>query len=164
MNDAAAERVEVIGLDHLYLTVTDLARSEAFYDAVFDILDFRKTEASVAGEPHRHYFNCCMQISIRQARTERAFDAYSPGLHHLALQVTDDASLDKAYRLLRAAGIEATAPAFYAEYSDDYYAVFLNDPDGLRLEIVARRAQRKMYAERWAELVAFLNPIKRLKS
>ena len=33
--------VEVIGIDHVYLSVRDLARAEAFYDRVMPILGYR---------------------------------------------------------------------------------------------------------------------------
>jgi hypothetical protein len=74
------------------------------------------------------------------------------------LQVADNDALDKLARLLRTAGITITEPAFYPQYADDYYAVFLDDPDGIRLEIVARRGRRKLTVERWNELTSFLNP------
>jgi catechol 2,3-dioxygenase-like lactoylglutathione lyase family enzyme len=53
--------MEVLGLDHLYLTVSDFERSEAFYDAVMKALGFRKGDASIGGEPHAHYFNPRLQ-------------------------------------------------------------------------------------------------------
>ena len=34
MSDLLPERVEVVGIDHIYLTVSDLARSEKFYPAI----------------------------------------------------------------------------------------------------------------------------------
>jgi catechol 2,3-dioxygenase-like lactoylglutathione lyase family enzyme len=157
VSDLPRERVEVVGLDHVYLAVSDLARSEVFYDTVLRLLDFRKIDAPIGGDPHRHYFNKVMQISIRPARGGR-HDPYAPGLHHLCLQVADNDALDKLARLLRTAGITITEPAFYPQYADDYYAVFLDDPDGIRLEIVARRGRRKLTVERWNELTSFLNP------
>jgi glyoxylase I family protein len=163
VSDLLPERVGVVGLDHLYLTVTDVAASEAFYDAVFGLLDFRKTDTAIAGDPHRHYFNRIMQISIRQAKTAAAHDPYAPGLHHVGLQVADKAAVDRFQALAVAKGIAATAPAFYPQYADDYYATFFSDPDGLKFEIVARRARRKLYAERWSELTSWLNPIQALK-
>ena len=162
MNGLSPERVEVVGLDHLYLAVSDLARSETFYDTVFGILDFRKGDTSIGGEPHRHYFNKVMQISIRPGRGG-THDPYAPGLHHLCLQVANSAALEKVAGLLARAGIVATEPALYPQYADDYYAIFFNDPDGLRLEIVARRARRKQTVERWNELTSFLNPWSRVK-
>ena len=103
-----------------------------------------------------------MQISIRPARSG-AHDPYSPGLHHLCLQVADKAAVDKIAGLLRAAGISVTEPALYPQYADDYYAIFFDDPDGLRHEIVARRARRKLTVERWSELTSFLNPWAKVK-
>jgi catechol 2,3-dioxygenase-like lactoylglutathione lyase family enzyme len=153
MSDLLPERVEVTALDHLYLTVADVSRSESFYDTVFGLLDFRKLDAAIAGDPHRHYFNRVMQVSIRQATTAGAMhDAYAPGLHHVCLQVADAAAVDKFHALATAKGIVATAPALYPQYADDYYATFFADPDGLRFEIVARRVRRKLTALRWAEL------------
>jgi len=163
VSDLPPERVEVIGLDHVYLTVSDLARSEKFYDTVLGLLDFRKIDAAIGGDPHRHYFNKIMQISIRPAHGGK-HNPYAPGLHHLCLQVEDNAAVGKLARLFKEAGIATTAPAFYPQYADDYYAIFFGDPDGLRHEIVARRARRKLAVERWNELTSFLNPWAKLKS
>ena len=163
MNDLLPERMEVVGLDHIYLAVSDFDRSEKYYDTVLGLLDFRKIDAPIGGEPHRHYFNKVMQISIRPAHGGR-HDPYAPGLHHLCLQVKDNASVDKIAGLFRSAGIAATEPKLYPQYADDYYAIFLNDPDGIRLEVVARRARRKLTVERWNELTNFLNPWTSLKS
>ena len=157
MSDLVSERVEVVGLDHVYLAVTDLERSEKFYDTVLALLDFRKIDAPIGREPHRHYFNKVMQISLRPARGG-THDPYAPGLHHLCLQVADNAALDTLARLLRTAGIAIAEPALYPQYADDYYALFLADPDGIRLEVVARRARRKATVARWSELGRFLNP------
>jgi catechol 2,3-dioxygenase-like lactoylglutathione lyase family enzyme len=163
MSDLLPERVEVTGLDHLYLTVADVARSESFYDTVFGLLDFRKTDTAIAGDPHRHYFNRIMQVSIRQAKSPPRHDPYAPGLHHICLQVPDNKAVDTFHRLATAKAINATAPAIYPQYADDYYATFFEDPDGLRFEIVARRARRKLYAERWNELTRWLNPLQYIK-
>ena len=49
---------EVIGIDHIYVTVSDLEASEHFYDRVMiEILAFRKNKFLVAGDPHIQYFN-----------------------------------------------------------------------------------------------------------
>ena len=162
MSDLLPERVEVVGLDHIYLAVSDFARSEKFYDTVLGLLDYRKIDAPIGGEPHRHYFNKAMQISIRPAHGGN-HDPYAPGLHHLCLQVADNSALDKIAGLLQSAGITATQPALYPQYADDYYAIFLDDPDGIRLEIVARRTRRKLTVERWSELMTFLNPWAKLE-
>ena len=60
--------VEVIGIDHVYLTVRDLARAEAFYDQVMPILGYRKSRSTIAGDPHVHFFNRHFGFSLRPAR------------------------------------------------------------------------------------------------
>ena len=43
--------IDVTGIDHLYVAVADVARSEAFYDPVMKLLGFRKGTTPIAGEP-----------------------------------------------------------------------------------------------------------------
>lgn len=157
--------MEVLGLDHLYVTVADLARSEPFYDRLMAYLGFRKSDKVVGGEPHAHYFNRVLQYSIRPARGGSVgHDPYTPGLHHVCFQVSDRAAVDEVCATLRGWGVEATAPAVYPQYNDDYYATFFADPDGLRLEVVARSRYRKETAERWDEMRVFLNPLVELRA
>lgn len=153
----------VIGLDHVYLTVSDFPRSEAFYDGVMEQLGFRKGTKAIGGDPHAHYFNPVLQVSIRPARSESEHDPYAPGLHHLCLQLSNTAEVDTAAERLRDLGIPATEPRLYPEYDPDYYATFFEDPDGLRLELVARRPARDEIAERWNDLHVFVNPIGELR-
>ena len=69
--------LEVSGIDHLYVSVTDLARSVGFYDPVMRLLGFRKGTDPIAGEPHVHYFNPETQYTIRPARTASAATSWS---------------------------------------------------------------------------------------
>ena len=156
--------MEVLGLDHLYLSVSDMARSEAFYDAVMQRLGFRKGDKAIAGEPHAHYFNRSLQVSIRPARGARAHDPYAPGLHHVCLQLATRSDVDEAAAALCALGVEASEPRLYPEYNPDYYATFFRDPDGIRLELVCRTPYRDELVRRWDELAVFLNPLAELRS
>ena len=155
--------MKVIGLDHIYLVVSDFPRSEAFYDVVMEMLGFRKGTKSINGEPHAHYFNQVLQVSIRPSKTESAHDPYAPGLHHLCLQLSSTTDVDSAAARLSERGVRATEPRFYPEYDADYYATFFEDPDGLRLELVARRLARDEIADRWNDLRVFVNPIAELR-
>jgi glyoxylase I family protein len=140
--------VEVIGIDHVYVAVRDLARSTAFYDRVMAVLGYRKVESTIAGDPHVHFYNRQFGFSLRPARPGTpAHDPYAPGLHHFCFRVLDEAAVDRAAAELRAAGVEATDPRRYPEYAPDYYATFFTDPDGIRLEVTNFREirRRRMY-------------------
>jgi glyoxylase I family protein len=153
--------IDVVAVDHVYVAVTDLARSELFYDAVMRLLGFKKGTDPIAGEPHLHYFNRVTQYSIRPAKSAGPHDPYRPGLHHLCFRVGSRDEVDEAATGLTALGIAAMPPALYPEYADDYYATFFSDPDGIRLEIVALRRGRVLVRDRWAELTEFEDPVRK---
>jgi glyoxylase I family protein len=153
--------IEVGAVDHVYVAASDLARSEVFYDAVMRLLGFKKGTVPVGGERHLHYFNRVTQYTIRPAKTAGRHDPYRPGLHHLCFRVASREQVDEAAAGLRALGVEATAAALYPEYAADYYATFFEDPDGIRLEIVALRQGRILVRDRWAELTEFEDPVRK---
>jgi catechol 2,3-dioxygenase-like lactoylglutathione lyase family enzyme len=143
---------EVLGLDHLYLSVSALARSEPFYDLLLvGALEFRKRPFALGGEPHLHYFNRHFSIVLRPARAG-AHDPYAPGLHHLCLRVESADDVRAVALQLQAAGIPATEACSYPEYAPDYFATHCLDPDGLRLEITNYRQERKDRHDHWDEL------------
>src|ERR1700730_16430298 len=126
---------DIIGIDHIYITVSDMLRSEKFYDCVMKVLGFRKSNFTISGDPHAQYFNRHFGYVIRPAKSTRSHDSYSPGLHHLCLRVDSVEDVKSASKKLRAAGIEASEATHHPEYAPDYWATFFTDPDGIRLEI-----------------------------
>lgn len=142
--------VEVIGIDHVYVTVRDLGRSERFYDRVMGVLGYRKIQSTIAGEPHVHYYNRQFGFSLRPARAATPdHDPYAPGFHHFCFRVLDERAVDRAAAELRSAGVAVTDPHLYPEYAADYYATFFTDPDGVRLEIANFREVRRRRMFDW---------------
>jgi len=150
------------GIDRIYLSVADFLRSEAYYDALVAALGLKKGDKAIAGEPHAHYLAPNFQLTIRPARGG-AHDPYAPGLHHLCFQAADRAAVDACYEAVAALNFAPTRPRVYPEYNPEYYATFFEDPDGIRLEVVARTGYRRTLAQRFAELEGFLNPLARLE-
>ena len=143
--------MEVIGIDHIYIAVSDLKRSETFYDRVFLNLGFKKNAFPIGGDPHVQYYNRHFGYVLRPARSNQTHYSYAPGLHHFCLRVNSAGDVVEAARTLRAAGVEASEAKGYPEYADDYVATFFTDPDGLRLEITNYRQERRDRHDRWAE-------------
>jgi glyoxylase I family protein len=144
--------VEVIGIDHVYLAVSDLARSEEFYDRAMAVLGYRKLRSTIGGDPHVHFYNRQFGFSLRPARSASTHDPYSSGLHHLCFRVLDEDAVKRAATELRERGIEASEPRYYPEYAEDYYACFFIDPDGIRLELTNFRAIRRRRMFDWDAL------------
>ena len=92
---AHAMSTEIIGIDHIYITVSDLTRSERFYDCVMRILGFRKNTFTNEGDLHIQYYNRHLGFVLRPARSNQSrYDALAPGLHHFCFRVEDSASVD----------------------------------------------------------------------
>ena len=141
---------ELLGIDHVYFSVSDLAASERFYDAVLvGALGHLKARAPIGGDPHVHYVNRHFSVALRPARSRAAHDSYAPGLHHFCFRVEDASAVDRVAKHLVASGVEASPPQLYPEYAPDYYATFFADPDGLRLEVTNFRAERRERHARW---------------
>lgn len=142
---------EVIGIDHIYLAVTNLEQSEAFYDDLMSILGFRKKHFELHGEPHIQYFNRQFGVVLRPARTLQAHNPYAPGLHHLCFRVESEAELVEIGRSLEQQGIEVDnpVPQHYPEYAPDYVALFVVDPDGVRIEVTNYRQERRQRHDHW---------------
>lgn len=140
---------EVVGIDHLFIAVSDLQRSERFYDVVMKVLGFRKNQFQIEGERHVQYYNRHFGYVLRPARSAGPHDAYAPGFHHLCLRVEGEQEVTEAANQLRENGVTVSEPKRYPEYATDYFAVFLADPDGLRLEITNYRQERRQRHDDW---------------
>jgi glyoxylase I family protein len=145
-------QTEVIGIDHIYITASDLAASERFYDrAMIEVLGFRKNTFTLAGDPHIQYFNRQFGFVLRPARTSSKHDPYSPGLHHFCLRVESAADVHAVAQQLRERGIDATPARLHPEYAPDYVATFFADPDGIRLEVTNYRQERRERHDYWEQ-------------
>jgi glyoxylase I family protein len=142
--------IEVTGIDHIYIAVSDLAVSEQFYDLVLvHALGFRKNAFALGDEPHIHYACRHFGFVLRPARVVSKHEPYSPGLHHFCFRVDSAAEVEEAAKNLCAAGIQATQPRLYPEYAPDYVATFFGDPDGVRLEVTNYRKNRRERHDNW---------------
>lgn len=132
------EPVATLGIDHLDLTVSDRARSVAFYERVLGMLGF--THVAQPEEPAYTVFaSPTLAIGLREAspaQRHTPFDRHSPGLHHLSFRAASRADVDRFHAFLVAAKIVVLdPPAAYPQYGAGYYAVFFADPDGMKLEV-----------------------------
>lgn len=142
---------EVTGLDHIYIAVSNLQRSELFYDRAMKALGFRKNSFTLGGDQHIQYFNRHFGYVLRPARNATAHDSYAPGLHHLCLRVNSIEDVIQAAEALQQAGVEAQPAKHFPEYAPDYWGTFFSDPDGLRLEITNYRQERRERHNNWHE-------------
>ena len=142
--------IETIGIDHIYVTVSDLSRSEKFYDRVMRILGFRKNTFTNEGDHHIQYYNRHFGFVLRPARSAHAtHDPLAPGLHHFCFRVEDAATVDAIAKRFAEDGVACSSSQLYPDYAPDYYAIFFSDPDGIRLEVTNYRQERRKRFDDW---------------
>ena len=135
-------------VDHIQITVRDLATAVSFYDGFLALLGFNvRDRSSVRLEEHdfdvveyKHPRLCFAITSPRSAFRNDHVHRRKPGsLHHLAFRVASREEVDRLHGELRAMGANIVSPPrHYPEYTPaGYYAVFFKDPDGIKYEIVA---------------------------
>lgn len=116
-------------IDHVGYEVSDLQRSARFYDAVFYALGVRRmleSEQAIA-----YGINAPQFWIVMRGR------APAGGYGHVALQASGRAAVDAAHRAgLAAGGADDGSPGPRPQYGRRYYAGYLRDPDGLRVEVV----------------------------
>lgn len=143
---------EVIGIDHIYLTVTDMSVSEQFYDrALLQVLGFRKNKFELGGDPHIQYYNRLFGLVLRPARVAMPHQPYAPGLHHFCLRVETADEVKQVATRLQALGIAASEAKLHTDYAPDYVATFFQDPDGIRLEVTNYRQERRERHDHWQQ-------------
>ncbi len=132
----------VVMLDHVSITVPDLAAAEVFYDAVLSPLGIVKVGSdhadawigygprSSAAHPDRSY------LSIRLGPRPEAAPR-----RHWCFKAPNRAAVDAFWSAgLRHGGADGGAPGLRAIYHPSYYAAFLVDPAGNRVEAVCHLA------------------------
>jgi glyoxylase I family protein len=129
-------------ISHIALTVSDLERSSAFYDRVFEFIGFKRVEVPESTQQAmktrlQAWVGQGYSISIRPSKGDfahRLHDRNAPGFNHLAFAAKDRSDVEKLHALLKEMGATILdAPAEYP-YSPGYFAVYFTDPDGLKFE------------------------------
>jgi catechol 2,3-dioxygenase-like lactoylglutathione lyase family enzyme len=128
-------------LYHLQLNVRDAGRSLPFYRALFGYLQYRTVhdEGGVAG-----FSDGVTDVWVMGADAAHApagFHRKRPGLNHLAFAVPRREDVDRfVAEFMRPRGLLALygTPREFPEYAPGYYAVFLEDPDRVKLEVAHR--------------------------
>ena len=131
-------------VDHVDLVVSSLDRSLPFYCELLRPLGWRWVHEvqGERGETIHYLFRRDGRGSIglrgQQSESARLYDRYAVGIHHVAFNTGSRRAVDRAARWARERHVEIESdPQEYA-YSPGYYAVFLHDPDGIKVEVMSR--------------------------
>jgi catechol 2,3-dioxygenase-like lactoylglutathione lyase family enzyme len=123
-------------LDHIGLSVADLARSRAFYDAVMPTLGAACVMAVTAEETGGTYEGAGYGRNGKPSFWIGS-GGRTKGSLHVAFVAESRASVDAFYAAaIAAGGTDNGPPGIRAHYHPNYYGAFVLDPDGHNIEAV----------------------------
>jgi catechol 2,3-dioxygenase-like lactoylglutathione lyase family enzyme len=122
-------------IDHISITVRDLARAKPFYRAVMQALGavvaYEREDAIGFGERNRPHDDRHSYISVY------ASPAATPDARrHVCFRAKSEAMVRAFHAAGLACGGADEGPPGLRDYHPGYFAAFLRDPDGNKLEVV----------------------------
>jgi catechol 2,3-dioxygenase-like lactoylglutathione lyase family enzyme len=117
-------------LDHVSIGVRDISRAKRFYDATLEPLGYRRLSD---GESSLGYG--CDAVAFWIIAAERPVSADEKSGLHFSFAAPTRQSVDKFHAAaLDAGGRDNGPPGVRADYDANYYAAFVIDPAGYRIE------------------------------
>ena len=128
--------------DHLSIGVTDLTQSLAFYDAALKPLGinrmFAMSDRGIAA--YVDASQTSFWLYSKDANQNALGELPSPPRFHLAFRASDRAQVDAFYEAaLNQGGSDEGGPGIRAQYHPNYYAAYVRDPNGYKIEVVCQK-------------------------
>lgn len=119
-------------IDHVSIPVRNLEKSAAFYESILTEVGIKKLTARANtvgfGKKYPEFW-----LNVRPSITH---DNISDGFH-VCLRARNTEQVNAFFRTAIALGGKADGePGLRKEYNDNYYAAFITDFDGNRVEVV----------------------------
>lgn len=124
---------------HIQLNVSDAKKSLPFYKNLFAYFEYKIIDESPEHIGASNGTTDFWIIQTESNHVKKTFHRKATGLNHIAFKVSSKKDVDKfAEEFLKEKRIKPIyeGPKHYPEYSKEYYAVYFEDPDKIKLEVV----------------------------
>jgi catechol 2,3-dioxygenase-like lactoylglutathione lyase family enzyme len=127
--------MEINGIAHVMLTVSNFDRCRPFYERLLAYLGLRPV---LDADGFLYCVGGRTAVGIVAADApyrEERFVQRRIGLHHVCFRARERADVDAVYDFLRSIGGTIVHPPEPGPWAPGYYSVLFEDPDGIRLEV-----------------------------
>ncbi len=128
--------VEMNGIAHIQLTVTDPDRCVPFWERLCHFLEMKTL---IKGDGIVYCIGSRTGILVRGATDEHratAFDQDRAGLHHFCFRARSAEDVDAVHAfVVRELDAKIIHAPELGEFAPGYYSVLFEDPDGIRVEV-----------------------------
>ena len=127
--------MEINGLAHVMLTVSNFDACLPFYDKLLAFLGL-KPVIKIDGMLYCVGGRTAVGIVKAEDRyRDQRFVQPRVGLHHLCFRARERADVDALHEFLLGLGAKIVHPPEEGSWAPGYYSVLFEDPDGIRLEM-----------------------------
>ncbi|AEJ43721.1 VOC family protein [Alicyclobacillus acidocaldarius] len=125
-------------MHHIEINVSDLKRSAEFWGWLLELFGYSPYQAWEHGRSWRKGATYLVFVQTEERFQEPKYHRRRVGLNHLAFHADSQAQVDELTTQLRMRGV----PILYEDRhpyagGPDHYAVFFEDPDRIKIEVVA---------------------------
>lgn len=124
--------------NHLQIYVSDKKVSFPFYKELLTYLDYKivceDSSLGMRNEPTDIWLK-----EVPQENKNKLFNRRNIGVNHIAFGVSKKEDVDKfckEFLIPRKIKLLYNSPRHFPEYTEKYYAVYFEDPDKIKLEVV----------------------------
>jgi catechol 2,3-dioxygenase-like lactoylglutathione lyase family enzyme len=127
--------MEINGIAHVMLTVSDFEACQPFYEKLLGFLGMRPI---INADGMLYCVGGRTAVGIMKAEERYAkerFVQFRVGLHHVCFRAREREHVDEVHAFLQEQGARIVHPPEEGPYAPGYYSVLFEDPDGIRLEV-----------------------------
>jgi catechol 2,3-dioxygenase-like lactoylglutathione lyase family enzyme len=127
--------IEINGVAHVVLNVSDWERCRPFYEAFLPFLGLSRV---FAGDDFIYYVGGRTAVGVNRCQPQHArsrFDQSAVGLHHVCFRCRSREDIDSVYAFLKTQDVTIIRPPEEGSWAKGYYSVLFEDPAGVRLEL-----------------------------
>lgn len=122
-------------LHHIELYVSDLERSLVFWRWLLMELGYEHSERWETGESWKLGDTYIVFVQVVNDFADVPYDRRRVGMNHLAFHAGSRDDVDRIAREVTGRGSRLLYQDRYP--SDEYYAIYFQDPDGIKVEVIA---------------------------
>ena len=126
--------MQLNGIAHIQLTVSDLPRSRAFWKPLFELFEMK---ILIDSETYFYGIGSRTGLALSPIHPKHrgdVFDQRRVGLHHLCLRARERSDVDAIHAAALELGARIVHPPREDGFAPGYYSVLFEDPDGIRIE------------------------------
>jgi catechol 2,3-dioxygenase-like lactoylglutathione lyase family enzyme len=127
--------MEINGIAHLMLTVSNFEACQPFYEKLLTFLGLKPV---INADGMLYCVGGRTAVGIMRAEErykDERFVQFRVGLHHVCFRARERQDVDTLYDFLKTLGAKIIHPPEDGPWAPGYYSVLFEDPDGIRLEM-----------------------------